>query len=178
MAIKYFKIFFALLIVSVLQSCPSIGEEVCDSTEASANIPDLITIIPLKQTYSQGEEITYKLVIPSENNYFGNPVNLYQKTGVIQAWLIGNSALFNQNGVTYIKGSKRDGADNWFNVAYNASNGSYELEIKVKLNTVGNYSFITAERIDFLGSDKCNKNFIYTNIQGKNANQMIEFTVQ
>lgn len=175
---KYFKILFAVLIMSILQSCPDIGEEVCDGTEGSATIPDLITITPLKQVYNQGEEISYRLLIPSENNYFGNPINLHQKTGVTQAWLIGNSALFNQNSVTYIKGSKRDGADNWFNLVYNASNGLYELEIKVKLNTVGNYSFITAERIDFLGSDKCNRYFIYTNVKGKNTENKIEFKVQ
>lgn len=78
----------------MLQSCPSIGEEVCDDVAASAYIDDLITITPLKQIYNQGEEATYKITIPSENNYFGNTINLYQKTGVINAWYVEVPLLF------------------------------------------------------------------------------------
>ncbi len=179
MGTKYFKIFFAVLIISVLQSCPSIGEEVCDGKEASATIPDLITITPLKQIYNQGEEITYQLIIPSQNNYFGNPVNLYQKTGTTDGWYIASATqLFDGNNITYVKGSKRNGAENWHNVTYNPANGNYELEIKVKLNKAGNYSLFADDRIDFLGSDQCNRNFIYTNIQGKNADNKIVFKVQ
>jgi hypothetical protein len=65
MGIKFFKIIFALILTSMLQSCPSIGEEV-----------------------------TYKITIPSENNYFGNTINLYQKTGVINAWYVEVPLLF------------------------------------------------------------------------------------
>ena len=170
--------FFAALVLSMLQSCP-IGEEVCDDMGSSAYIGDLITITPLKSTYAQGEEVIYKLNVPSENNYFGNSLNLYQKTGVTNAWYIASSTfLFEGNTVAYLKGSKRDGADNWHNVTYNPSNGLYELQIKVKLNKTGNYSLYADDRVDFLGEDNCNKNFIYTNIQGKNANNSIEFTVQ
>lgn len=165
--------------ISVLQSCPDIGEEVCDNTEASANIPDLITITPLKQVYSLGEEITYQIIIPSENTYFGDPINVYQKTGASNGRYIASSTqLFNGNTVTYLKGSKSNGAENWHNVTYNSANGNYELEIRVKLNKTGNYSLFAEDRIDFLGSDQCNKNFIYTSIQGKNTDRKIEFTVQ
>lgn len=175
MATKFLKIFFATLVLSMLQSCPGIEEECNDF---SVPVPDLITITPLKPTYNQGEEIIYKLTIPAQNDYFGSSINLYEKTGVTHAWLLANSALFNDNNLTYIKGSKREGADNWFNVIYNPTNGLYELEIKVKLNKTGNYSIITAEYIDFLGNPKCNRNSIKTNIFGMNADQRIEFTVQ
>ena len=175
MATKFLKVFFVVLFISLLQSCPGLQEECNDS---SVPVPDLITITPLKPTYNQGEEIIYKLTIPAENDYFGSSINLYEKTGVTHAWLLANSALFNGNNLTYIKGSKRDGADNWFNVIYNPANGLYELEIKIKLNKIGDYSIITAERVDFLGSPMCNRFFISTNILGKNADQRIEFTVQ
>lgn len=180
MAIRLFKIFFGILLISLLQSCPGgVGEEVCNDMEASAYIDDLITITPLKQVYSQGEEITYRLVIPSENNYFGSSVNLYQKTGVKDAWYIASSTfLFDGNPFSYAKGSARQGSANWHNATYNPANGNYELEIKVKLNKVGNYSLYCRDFIDFLGTPKCNRNTITTTIQGKNTDNFIEFKVQ
>lgn len=179
MSTKFLKISLVLLILSILQSCPSIGEEVCDGIEASATIPDLITISPLKQIYNQGDEITYYLAIPSKNNYFGDPVDLYYKTKISNGWYIASTTqLFDSNNITYIKGSKKNGAENWYNITYNSANDYYELEIKVQLNKVGNYSLFADDRIDFLGSDKCNRNFIYTNIKGKNADNKIEFKVQ
>ncbi|RYF13685.1 MAG: hypothetical protein EOO42_18515, partial [Flavobacteriales bacterium] len=141
MDIRIFKLFFAVLVLSMLQSCPSIGEEVCDDIEVSAYVDDLITITPLKTVYNLGEEITYKLTIAAENNYFGNNINLYQKTGDANAWYTASSLyLFEGNQVTYIKGSARQGANNWHNVSYNSTNGNYELEIKVKLDKLGDYS--------------------------------------
>lgn len=176
---KYLKIFFVVLLLSILQSCPEVGEEICDDKERSATIHDLITITPIKPIYNQGEEITYQLTIPSQNNYFGNPVNLYEKTGTANGWYIASATqLFEGNNITYMKGSKKNGAENWYNVTYNSANGNYELEIKVKLDKAGSYSLFADDRIDFIGSEKCNRNFIYTNIKGKNADNKIEFKVQ
>lgn len=179
MVIKSFRFIFAIIFLSLLQSCPGVGEEVCNDIEASATVDDLITIYPLKAIYLQGEEVTYRLTIPSENNYFGNTLNLYQKTGVTNSWYIASSNfLFEGNSFAYLKGSKREGADNWHNVAYNSTTGNYELEIKVKLNKVGNYSIYCRDFIDFLGSSKCNKYTIATTIQGKNLDNFIQFKVQ
>ncbi|QFG52907.1 hypothetical protein [Chryseobacterium sp.] len=176
MATKFLKVFFAALILSMLQSCPGIEEECNDF---SVPVPDLITITPLKPTYNQGEEIIYKLTIPAQNDYFGSSINLYEKTGDTNSWYTASSTyLFDGNTVVYLKGSKRNGAENWHNVAYNSSNGNYELEIKVKLNKIGNYSMFAEDMIDFQGSPKCNRYGIKTNILGMNSDRRIEFTVQ
>lgn len=179
MGTKFLKIFFAFLLLSSLQSCPNIGEGLENCNNVGCAHPDLIKITPLKTTYSQGEVITYSITIPAENDYCGTTDNLYLKTGVTNAWLVASSYLpFSGNQVTYIKGSKRSGAENWFNVAYNPNTGNYEFEAKIKLNQTGNYSFISAEYVDFIGTPKCNKNSINTNIEGMNANGKIEFLVQ
>ncbi len=83
--IKVIAISFASLL---LNGCnPSIiGEEDCDDIGRTAVVENLITITPLKPIYQQGEEIIYSLVIPSQNNYFGNPVDIFQQTNVINGW--------------------------------------------------------------------------------------------
>jgi hypothetical protein len=85
--------------------------------------------------------------------------------------------LFNENILTYVKGSNRDLTKGWFNVHYNPQNQLYELEIKIKLNRVGNYQFFTSDRIDFLGTPMCNRYFIETKIMG-NVDNVINFTVE
>lgn len=179
MVTKLFKIFLFCSLLCFLQSCPKLGEEVCDDASKSAHVPDLVSVTPLKPVYNAGDEVIFKLNIPSENNYFSNaPVNLYQKTGVSNGWYIASSTnLFDQNQVTYNKGSKKEGAVNWHNLKYNPANMMYELEIKVKLNRTGDYSIYIDDRVDFLGTPECNRYFIYTMYSG-NTNKRIEFKVQ
>jgi len=180
MATNFIKVIAISCLSYLLNSCnPSIfGEEDCNDIGRTAVVENLITITPLKTTYQQGEEIIYSLIIPSQNNYFGNPVDIYQQTNLAEGWYLGSSlALFNENILTYIKGSNKDVSKGWFNVRYNPQNQLYELEIKVKLNRVGNYQIITSDNIDFLGTPRCNRYSIRTKIMG-NVNNLINFTVE
>ena len=174
--IKLIAISFASLL---LNGCnPSIiGEEDCDDIGRIAVVENLITITPLKTTYQQGEEVIFKLDVPSQNSYFGNPVDIYQQTNLATGWLITNSLLFDNNILVFTKGSRKEGASNWFNLNYNLQNQMYELEIKVKLNRVGNYQIITADAIDFLGTPRCNRYSIRTKIMG-HVDNVINFTVE
>jgi hypothetical protein len=77
----------------LLNSCnPSrIGEEDCDYIDRTAVVENLITITFLNPTYQQGEEVIYGLIIPSQNNYFGNSVDIYQQTNLATGWYLESS---------------------------------------------------------------------------------------
>lgn len=175
MATKLLKITGLFLLLATLTGCP--GEEDCFDMGSTAKVDNLITISPLQTTYNQGDTITFKTTIPAQNNYFGEPLNLFEKTNDFEPKLTTSSDLFFNNQLNFIKG--RQGNEiNWFNILYNPNDGKYELEIKITLNKVGNYSFITNDSFEFQGSTKCNRYRLDTNIEGSNSEGKIEFTVQ
>ncbi len=60
--------------------CP-IGDIDCNGDNGgNVTVPDLVIIAPLQETYVQNDEIILSLSIPSENNYFGNTVDIFQET--------------------------------------------------------------------------------------------------
>ena len=131
MATKLLKITGLFLLLVTLTGCP--GEEDCFDMGSTARVDDLIKIEPLQTTYNQGDFITFKTEIPAQNNYFGEPLNLFLKTNDFEASLSTSySNLFIGNELTFIKGSQGNEI-NWFNVTYNASTSVYELEINIKL---------------------------------------------
>lgn len=177
MATKFLKVFFAALILSMLQSCPGIEEE-CNDVGNVTRIDNLVKIYPLKTTYSAGEIITYKAEVPSVVNFNGENINVYQLTLDQNARLYANPIFFDGNELTYIKGSQENYNGGWTNVTYNPLNQTYELEVKIKLLKVGNYSMISGEYFEISGNEKCNRFRIDSTIEGTNLDGKIEFTVQ
>lgn len=164
-----------LLLVVTLTGCP--GEEDCYDFGKSARINDLIIISPSSSTYNQGDTVSYKCEISSENEYFGSKINLFEKTKDFNARLYANPIFFEGNSVTIKKGSLEIN-DGWVNEEYNPVNQKYELEIEIKLQKKGLYSMISGEYIEFQGNSECNRYRLDTNIQGMNQDGKIEFTVE
>lgn len=179
MATNFIKVIAITFASLLLNSCnPSIfGEEDCNGISRGAIKKDLITISPLNSIYQQGEEVIFKLDIPSQNNYYESPIDIYLQTNASNGRLTTNSLLFDNNTLVFIKGSQNEGAPNWFNVHYNPQNQTYELEIMVKLNRVGNYQIFTSDEIDFTPNQRCNKVTLVTTIMG-NVDNVINFTVE
>ncbi len=172
---RFYKIIFIILI-SITSSCNiSMGEP--DTGTITTTKLELIKISPIQQVYNQGDFITLKLDFPAINNYFdGTSINLLQSTNDYDAQL---SLFFNQlfidNEVILVKGNQGQ-YSNSFYVIYNPNNGNYELEVKIKLNRTGNYSFINGGNIIIRKS----KYFYYnidTNIEWTNNADQISFTV-
>lgn len=178
MVTKLLKLTGLFLLLTTLTGCPG-GDDDCFDYGATARVDNLITLLPLQSVYNQGDIITLKIIIPTLNNYFGQELNLFEKTNDLNARLVTTSRyLFTDNQVTYLKGSMEAYNGGWSNIIYNNVTGEYELEIQVKLNRVGNYSFFTDDSIEFQGSSKCNRYRLDTNIAGWNTDGKIEFSVQ
>lgn len=140
MGTRFLKFLGLFLLLATLTACP--GEEECYDLGSTTRVNDLIKIIPFQTTYNAGDIIIIKCEIPSINNYIGEELNLFENTNDYQARLINTSRyLFDGNEVTYLKGSIEAYDGGWSNVIYNSLTGNYELEIQVKLNKVGSYSF-------------------------------------
>ena len=177
MATKMIKFLGLFLLLTTLTGCPG-GDEDCFDYGSTTRVDDLASINPFQSTYNVGDIITYKINIPATNNYFGQELNLFEKTNDYNARAYINPILFTDNEVTYVKGSLEAHNGGWSNVSYNNENGNYELEISLKLLRSGQYSFISGEYLEFQGSSKCNRYIIDTNITGWNSEGKIEFSVQ
>jgi hypothetical protein len=178
MVTKLLKFTGLFLLLTTLTGCPG-GDEDCFDYGSTARANDLVSITPLQTTYNQGDIVTLKVTIPAINTLFGQEFNLFEKTGDINARLVTTSRyLFNDNQVTYLKGSIENYEGGWSNVSYNNVTNDYELEILIKLNRTGYYGFITNDSFEFQGSTKCNRYRLDTNIEGCNGEGKIEFTVQ
>lgn len=176
MGTKLLKFTSLFLLLTTLTGCP--GEEDCFDIGSTARVDDLLELTPLQTSYNQGDIITLKVEIPTTNNYFGETLNLFERTNDFEAQLTTSSNLFANNQLAFIKGSQGN-ETNWFNTPYNPENGKYELEIKITLNRLGNYSFITNDSFHFQGSSKCNRYRLDTNIlHSEPGPGVIEFTVE
>lgn len=163
--------------MTTLTGCPG-GDEDCFDYGATARVDNLVIITPFQPTYNVGDIITYKVTIPSSNMFFGESVNLFEKTKDNNARIHINPIIFNGNEITYTKGSIEAYDGGWSNVSYNNENDNYELEINIKLLRSGLYSFFSGEYLEFQGATKCNRYRLDTNIEGGNSEGKIEFTVQ
>ncbi len=128
-----------LLIATVLllYGCPD--ENDCDDFGRIANVVNLVKLTPIQQQYQQGDILTMKIDVPAQNSYFEDNSNLLELTSDQNAQLISSAGnLLHGNDIEIIKGFE-DGNFNRFGVPYNSQTGSYELEINIILNRVGNY---------------------------------------
>lgn len=172
--------FFLVTLSLTLFSCPS-EENNCNGLEGDTIKEDLAIITPLKTIYQQGEIIKITINLPAVNDYFGGTTNLLYVTND-DTCHIGFGTLneiINGNQVTVLKGTQ--GAySNVFDFPFNPSSGNYEFEIEVKLNRLGNYSFVTSntEIMRLSRTTNCNLYVIGTNFAGRNADRKIEFTVE
>lgn len=177
MVFKTLKLIGCLILLTTLTSCPW-GAEDCFDIGRTARVNNLISISPLQTVYNQGDFITFKSTVPATNDYFGEQLNLLEKTNDFEALLLlGFDQLFTGNELTFIKGSQSSNS-NWFNVLYNPDNSNYELEVKIKLNKIGNYNFFTDDSFEFKGASECIIYRLDTNVEGMNSDEKIVFTVQ
>ncbi|WP_396192023.1 hypothetical protein [Flavobacterium sp.] len=179
MATKFIKFTGLFLLLTTLTGCPGSNED-CFDYGSTARVDDLVSITPFQSTYNIGDTITYKVIIPSSNTFFGAPINLFEITNDNNARIHINPIIFNDNQVTYLKGSVEAYEGGWSNVSYNNENGNYELEINIKLLKGGLYSFLSGEYLIFQGSSECNRYRLDTNIEGWDIDNdgRIEFIVQ
>ncbi len=178
------KKIFLLPIIFLLYACPNEIESLdqCNLQNRIANVNGLSTITPLQSTYSIGDEVLFSLSVPSENNYFGNVLdirqNIVNQTARLES---GIDNLFNGNDVTVLKGVYYIINDNLYDreLVYNFENNSYELIVKVKFTKPGNYSLnVSNEKIFFIGNPICNAYIINTTVAGYNEDFIINFSVQ
>lgn len=139
-----------LATVMIVYGCPS---ESCNEIDFIAEQYDLVEIGPLQDQISQGTVITLSLEIPATNSYFGQQINLYDKTGDDTGTLIFTGPeLFTGNDLNFIKGFV-DRDISIFGVTYNPITEVYELQIEITLNKLGIYRLDALHRIDFIGSN-------------------------
>jgi hypothetical protein len=170
--------------IFLLYACPNeiVSLDQCNLQNRIANINGLSTITPLQSTYSIGDEVLFSLSVPSENNYFGNVLdirqNILNQTARLES---GIDNLFKGNDVTVIKGEYNmisDDLDRMY-LLYNFENNSYELIVKIKFLKPDNYSLnVRNEKIFFIGNPICNAYIINTTVAGHNEDFLINFTVQ
>ena len=177
MVTKLLKYPLLILLMTTLTGCP--GDEDCNDLGSSTRVNDLIILTPLQNNYNQGDVITLKIVIPPNNTFFGEPLNLFEKTNNnYEAYIeTSYSWLFTGNILTFINGSQGSETNNFIAI-YNNLNECYEFEVDIKLNKTGNYTIVTDDSIIFQGNSSCNRYFLNSNILGANSEDVIQFTVQ
>ena len=177
MATRILKTASLFLLLATLTGCPG-GDDDCFDYGSTTRVDNLLKLTPLQTTYNQGQIVTFKILVPATNSYFGEELNLFEKTNDFEAFILTSySSLFTNNEVTFIKGSQGNEI-NWFNVPYNNITNIYEFEVNIKLNRIGLYVLYTNDYLLFQGSTKCNRYRLDTNIEGWNSDGKIEFTVQ
>ncbi|MDZ7807547.1 MAG: hypothetical protein U5K71_10575 [Gracilimonas sp.] len=173
---KVIFITLSLITTIIMTTC---GED-CVSVEnfGEENITDIMSIAPLQTSYQQGAKITIAINLPASNNYFSEPVNLFDETSDESALVVlDDDDLFVENSLTFIKGSQGQ-YSNWFFLPYNSQNGMYELEIQITLDRLGTYSQPKYGRIYLGPSDPTACAAYLLNVQFMNIDgKFIEFTV-
>ena len=187
---SFIKIIFGFSLLFLFNSCIFPTESPpepkrCDGP--SARVTNLIKIIPLQTAYNQGDEVSIKFSIPASNTFFSaTQLNIFAITNVTTSNVISGFSgnLFSENLVTQVKGFYSQGGlsnpnETILAMSYFQETDSYELEVKVKLNRVGNYSFLAAgQSVTFSGNQRCNNFTIITGFEGANTEGKIEFVVQ
>ncbi len=150
-------------------------------TGGIAEVSDLIMIEPLQETYQKGDELILRCSVPAVNNYFGEEINLHEETQANSALLtlaqmIEYIRIFESgNELHFIKGMQGE-YPNWMKLAYNPGNANYELEIVIKLNTIGEYGIRNYSKIELQDNSNCNRYRLDSSIVGA-VNKEIHFTV-
>jgi len=147
-------------------------DDECFSEQASF---DVIQLSPLQETYTKGDELTLTIDIPASNDFFGSQKNIFEESGDNSALVVlADDDIFLENTLNFISGSQGR-FPNWFVLPYNAENGTYELEVTVILDRIGQYSHFTGGTIEF-GQSRC-PDFDLESRFISIEEQTIEFTV-
>lgn len=106
------KIILLLLIAPYLLAIQCFDDEcqIVDNGEQNSYVP-LVNITPIQSSYKAGDKITLSANIPVTNEYFGESVNILEKsgdeTGLLQLITVeGQGDLFQENEVIIKKGSQ------------------------------------------------------------------------
>lgn len=173
---KTLFIIIFLLPTIIMTTC----REDCVSVEnlGEENIANIMSLTPLQASYQQGTQFTVAINLPASNNFFNEPINLFDATEDESALIVlDDDNLFANNSLTFVKGSQGE-FPNWFFLPYNPQTGMYELEIQITLDNLGDYSQRKFGKI-YLGPSNPNActayriNTQFMNIEG----QFVEFTV-
>ena len=178
MATKIIKKVSVFLILLTLTAFPSLDPCVA-SGGSTITKPDLITIYPLQDNYSIGDEIIISISLASEQSFPNETIDIYQKTHIENEKLqnIELHKIIEHNTFTILEGNY----ENYIPILYYySSENEYRLKIKVVLNELNNYSFYADAEIYFKDpNDDCISYGINTNIEGINdETRNIEFIVE
>lgn len=149
--LKILSSFIIALIIST--SC----ENKCNTTIhrwGDENAPKLIVLDPLKERYTIGETLRYRVQLPSENSFFGEKINLLSESGDSTALFTPYSTDFlNSNDYKLIKGFKEVESEGYA-IQYSKETDMYELELQIRLSSAGVYSITNGAEIS-LGLSEC-----------------------
>jgi hypothetical protein len=171
------KIISVVSLLFLFNSCDPLGEEMCTGGSGTS-VLNLAKITPLQTTYNQGDIINIKLVVPNIINFGTFPINLFLQTNDSSVSVTYGRDLFYSNNVTTMVTGYNTLFLDLFEMPYIPERETYELELNIKLNRVGTYSFFSGNVLRFQGIDKCNLYTISTNFEGTNSEGKIEFVVQ
>lgn len=183
------KILLPLILTSfcfMLMGCPENlrSDECRDQWKTVQNVPDLVRITPLNETYHIGDTMTVEISIDSQSDFFDEPVDMYQYTLAEEIMggglaLQGDQSLFDNNN-TVLKGDLRivDISKIMFLIYY-PEDHAYRFKCVFEFSEVGEYQIPNFFRIVFHGEDLCRVvNIDRTNILGISQNESFySFTV-
>ena len=166
------------VILLTLMACPSLDPCVA-SGGPTVTRPNLITIHPLQDNYSIGDEIIISISLASEQSFPNETIDIYQKTHIENEKLqnVELHKIIEHNTFTILEGNY----ENYTPILYYySSENEYRFKIKVVLNELNSYSIYADEDIFFKDpNDDCVTYHIKTNIEGRNEEtRNIEFTVE
>jgi len=150
-----------------------------DGVSKKTKIDNLITFYPIQSIYEKGDTITYKVIVPSNNTYFGEEMDLFEKTNAYRTLtLYFNYSLLLGNEIVY--SYPEFSPEGYFDaLTYDSTNNVYRLEIRIKLLRTGSYHINSRAEIRFIGIGNCNDYTINTNVQGWDFDTAkIEFEVK
>lgn len=177
--LSFLNVFFSIFLVPLMMQCEDGRGGPCHTYTRYTIEDNLCELLPGKIKYDQGETVNFKFAVKSKLSMSGKQVDIYEETKLNSGLLLVNlSELFKGNTVIFLKGDKVD--DTRFKPVYNNATDSYELEISIKLNRVGIYSFESMATFRDLGENDFNCALINvtTNIKDNNLDDgRTEFSV-
>jgi len=172
------KLWWLLLILPLLMGCP-FGEERCfDDHARVTKMDDLASLAPIRDTFNQGEVITFVLAIPDSVFFYDDFISLINKTGDQMPRLVsGDVDLFTDNHLSFEYGGQGDKV-NWFYLEFLPEDEIFSLEINVTLIRPGIYKVpVWIFETTFKGKDKCDLYRVDTKIKGFKPGEFYEFYV-
>ncbi|RMB56789.1 hypothetical protein EAX61_13410 [Dokdonia sinensis] len=177
----FFKYFFIILITTTSCSLFSDDDGCSDDQNDSRpiTVEGLLEITPLNTEYNQGDIIEVTLTLPSANNFFSTPVDLFDETGTIESWIEGfdHTELTAENTITLESGRLENNGRAY--VIYNEDNNDYELIYRVTLERTGTYEILVSPsyRLRFPTNNACDFE-VETSLNGFSTEEITNFTFE